>query len=288
MKYRFMYENRLEFRVKKMAATLRVSRSGYYAWIAHGCTSPTEASDSALLEKIKLAFIKTRETYGPRRLAKHLLAEGTTVGRVRVERIMRENNIIPKTVKKFKATTNSNHNYPVAENILNRNFKVAAPYIAWVTDITYVATEEGWLYLAAVMDLYSGKIVGWAMNGTMTADLVCDALKQAVSRTRAPRGIVCHSDRGVQYASKKYRSCLKKYGFIQSMSRKGNCWDNACMESFFGTLKTELIYHEKYKTRNQAKAAIFDYVECFYNRTRLQERLGYLSPENYEILSLSA
>lgn len=288
MKYRFMYENRFEFRVKKMAATLEVSRSGYYSWVALGCTSPTEANDEALLEIIKQEFIKTRETYGPRRLAKHLRAAGINVGRVRVERIMRENNIIPKTVKKFKATTNSNHNYPVAENISNRNFNVAVPSTAWVADITYVATDEGWLYLAAVMDLYSAKIVGWAMNGTMPADLVCDALKQAVGRTKASRGIVCHSDRGVQYASKKYRSCLKKHGFIQSMSRKGHCWDNACMESFFGTLKTELIYHEKYKTRNQAKASIFDYVETFYNRTRLQERLGYLSPENYEMLSMSA
>ncbi len=175
-----------------MAATLSVSRSGYYAWIALGCTSFAEAKDAALLKQIKLAFMKSRETYGPRRLAMHLLAEETNVGHVRVGRIMRENNIIPKTVKKFKATTNSNHNYPVAENLLNRNFNVAAPCTAWHADITYVATEEGWLNLAAVMDLYSGKIVGWAMNGTMTANLVCDALKQAVGRTRAPRGIVCH------------------------------------------------------------------------------------------------
>lgn len=288
MKYRFMYEHRFEFRVKKMATVLKVSRSGYYAWVALGRTSHTEANDKVLLDLIKKEFIKTRETYGPRRLAKHLKVEGTQVGRVRVERIMREHNIVPKTVRKFKATTNSNHHYPVAPNILNRNFTVGEPCIAWVADITYVATGEGWLYLAAVMDLYSGKIVGWAMNSTMTANLVCDALRQAVGRTRAPRGIVCHSDRGVQYASSKYRACLKKYGFIQSMSRKGNCWDNACMESFFGTLKTELIYHEKYKTRAQAKASIFDYVETFYNQTRLQERLGYQSPENYEKMSMSA
>lgn len=170
---------------------------------------------------------------------------------------MRENNIIPKTVRKFKATTNSNHNYPVAKNILNRNFTVNSPGKAYVCDITYVATGEGWLYLAAVMDLYSGKIVGWAVDNTMTASLVCDALKQAIGRARPPRGVICHSDRGVQYASKKYRSLLKRYGFIQSMSRKGNCWDNAYMESF-------------------------------YNRIRLQERLGYNSPENYEKLRISA
>ena len=181
------------------------------------------------------------------------------IGRDRVERLMRENNIVPKTVRKFKATTNSNHNYPVAENILNRNFTVETPCKAWVCDITYVATGEGWLYLAAVMDLYSGKIVGWSMDSTMTSSLVCDALKQAIWRIRPKRGVICHSDRGVQYASKKYRSLLKKHGFIQSMSRKGNCWDNACMESFFGTLKTELVYHEKYKTRNQAKASISYY-----------------------------
>jgi len=288
MKYIFMYEHRFDFRVKKMAEILEVKRSGYYAWVKAGNKTKSDIQDEYFLEVIRIEFKVTRETYGPRWLSKHLKQKGVNIGRNRVARLMRENNILPKTVKKFKATTNSNHNYPVAENILNRNFTVSAPCKAWVCDVTYVATGEGWLYLAAVMDLYSGKIVGWAMDSTMTASLVCDALKQAIGRTRPPSGVICHSDRGVQYASKKFRSLLKKHGFIQSMSRKGNCWDNACMESFFGTLKTELVYHEKYRTRNQAKASIFDCVESFYNRVRLQERLGYNSPENYEKLKLSA
>ena len=151
-----------------------------------------------------------------------------------------------------------------------------------------MATHEGWLYLAAVMDLCTGKIVGWAMGERMTANLVCDALKQAVLRQRPQKGIICHSDRGVQYACKEYRRLLKNHGFVQSMSRKGNCWDNASMESFFGTLKTELMYHEDYMTRNQARASIFEYIEAFYNRVRIQEKLGYLSPELYEMMSFSA
>jgi transposase InsO family protein len=283
-----MYEHRFEFRVKKMADILETSRSGYYEWVRVGQKTKTNIEDEYFLEVIKAEFKSTRETFGPRRLSKWLNKKGVKVGRIKVERLMRENNIVPKTVRKFKATTYSNHDYPVSPNVLNRNFNVAAQNIAWVSDITYVATGEGWLYLAAVMDLYSGKIVGWAMDSLMTQQLVCDALKQAVGRARPPRGVICHSDRGVQYASKSYRAQLKKHGFIQSMSRKGNCWDNACMESFFGTLKTELIYHESYKTRAQARLSIFDYVESFYNRIRLQERLGYNSPEDYEKLRFSA
>ena len=201
---------------------------------------------------------------------------------------MAENNIVPKTVKKFKATTYSNHNYPVAPNLLNRNFQVKSANTAWVSDITYISTREGWLCLAAVMDLYSGKVVGWAMDKQMTQNLVMDALKQAVGRARPPRGVILHSDRGVQYACKSYRNLLSRLGFVQSMSRKGNCWDNAPMESFFDTLKTELVYHEDYKTRAEARLSIFDYIETFYNNIRLQERLGYLSPNDFERLRKTA
>ena len=201
---------------------------------------------------------------------------------------MAENNIVPKTVKKFKATTYSNHNYPVAPNLLNRNFQVKSANMAWVSDITYISTREGWLHLAAVMDLYSGKVVGWAMDKHMTQNLVMDALKQAAGRARPPRGVILHSDRGVQYACKSYRNLLSRLGFVQSMSRKGNCWDNAPMESFFGTLKTELVYHEDYKTRAEARLSIFDYIETFYNNIRLRERLGYLSPNDFEILRKTA
>lgn len=288
MKYRFMYEHRRQYRISKMAEVMEASRGGYYAWVKQGCISQSRRRDEEDLEIIRKAFEETRETYGPRRLSKYLRQQGYPIGRVRVERIMREHNIVPKTVKKFKATTNSNHDYPVAPNLLNRNFAVSKPNTVWVSDITYVATGEGWLYLAAVMDLCTGKIVGWAMGDRMMANLVCDALKQAVLRQKPPRGVICHSDRGVQYACKDYRRLLKKLRFVQSMSRKGNCWDNAPMESFFGTLKTELIYHEDYHTRSQARASIFEYVEAFYNRCRIQEKLGFLSPDSFEKLSFSA
>lgn len=287
MIYIFMYEFRSTFRVKKMAVVLKVSRSSYYEWVKTRKTK-REIEDEKFLLQIKETFEKTRKTYGPRRMTKALNNEGIKIGRKRVERIMKENNIVPITVKKFKATTNSNHDYPISPNLLNRQFNVDAPFKAWVTDITYVSTDEGWLYLAAVMDLYSGKIVGWAMDSTMTQQLVINALKQAIGRAKPPRGVLCHSDRGVQYASKKYRRILAFYGFKQSMSRKGNCWDNACMESFFGTLKTELVYHERYKTRTQARLSIFDYIETFYNRIRLHSKLGYQSPENYEKERISA
>ena len=228
-------------------------------------------------------------TYGPRRLSKVIKQTyKLNIGRTRVHNIMAKNNSIPKTVKKSKATTYSNHNYPVAPNLLNRNFQVKAANMAWVSDITYISTREGWLYLAAVMDLYSGKVVGWAMDKQMTQNLVMDALKQAAGRARPPRGVILHSDRGVQYACKSYRNLLSRLGFVQSMSRKGNCWDNAPMESFFDTLKTELVYHEDYKTRAEARLSIFDYIETFYNNIRLQERLGYLSPNDFESLRKTA
>ncbi len=287
MIYVFMHEFRSTFRVKKMAEVLKVSRSGYYEWVKNKKTN-REIEDESFLKQIQEKFVETRKTYGPRRITKALKDGGLKIGRKRVERIMRENNIVPITVKKFKATTNSKHDYPVSPNLLNREFNVDTPCKAWVTDITYVHTDEGWLYLAAVMDLYSDKIVGWAMESTMTQQLVINALKQAIGRTNPPRGILCHSDRGVQYASKKYRRLLAFYGFKQSMSRKGNCWDNACMESFFGTLKTELVYHEHYKTRAEARMSIFDYVETFYNKVRLHSKLGYKSPENYEKERISA
>lgn len=283
-----MYEHRNQYRISKMAQALEVSRSGYYNWVKHGCISRRRQRDEQDIIVLCWAFEETRQTYGPRRLSKHLSQQENSIGRIRAERLMRENNIVPKTVKKWRATTNSNHDYPVAPNRLNRNFTVAKPNTVWVSDITYIATDEGWLYVAAVMDLCTGKIVGWGMGERMTASLVCDALKQAVLRQNPQREVICHSDRGVQYACKDYRQLLKRFGFLQSMSRKGNRWDNAPMESFFGTLKTELVYHERYRTRSQARAFIFDYVESFYNRTRLQEKLGFRSPESFEKLSFSA
>ena len=289
MKYNFMYDFRLTFMVKRMAKALKTSTSGYYEWLKNGRKTKRDIEDKKYLSFIRIEFNKSRQTYGPRRLSKVLKQTyELNIGRTRVHEIMAENNIVPKTVKKFKATTYSNHNYPVAPNLLNRNFQVKAANMAWVSDITYISTREGWLYLAAVMDLHSGKVVGWAMDKQMTQNLVMDALKQAVGRARPPRGVILHSDRGVQYACKSYRNLLSRLGFVQSMSRKGDCWDNAPMESFFGTLKTELVYHEDYKTRAEARLSIFDYIETFYNNIRLQERLGYLSPNDFERLRKTA
>ena len=289
MKYIFMYDFRSTFRVKRMAKALKTSTSGYYEWLKNGRKTKRDIEDEKYLSYIRIEFNKSRQTYGPRRLSQAIKQTyKLNIGRTRVRNIMDENNIIPKTIKKFKATTYSDHNYPVAPNLLNRNFQVKAANMAWVSDITYIRTREGWLYLAAVMDLYSGKVVGWAMDKQMTQSLVIDALKQAFGRAKPPRGVVLHSDRGVQYACKNYRNLLKRLGVVQSMSRKGNCWDNAPMESFFGTLKTELVYHEDYKTRAEARLSIFDYIETFYNSIRLQQRLGYLSPNDFENLRNTA
>jgi transposase InsO family protein len=191
---------------------------------------------------------------------------------------MRANGIRSKVVKKYKATTNSNHNLPVADNILNRNFTANRANQKWVSDITYIPTKEGWLYLAGVMDLYGRKIVGWSMGSRMTTDLISDALKQAVGRTSAKQGLLVHSDRGVQYASKEYQQLLKKYGFICSMSRKGNCYDNAPMESFWGKLKMEWLNDYTFNTRDEAKRVVFEYIELFYNRHRTHSTNGYIPP----------
>lgn len=195
---------------------------------------------------------------------------------------MKENGIEAKHKKKFKTTTDSNHNLPVAKNHLKRNFKVNKPNQTWVSDISYVHTDEGWLYLAVFIDLYSRKVVGWSMSERIKADLVVDAFRMALFRQKQKAPKVVHSDRGSQYASEIFRKELKAHRCKQSMSRKGDCWDNAVAESFFGTLKTELIYHEKFKTREQARLSIFDYIEVFYNRQRLHSYLNYLSPEKFE------
>lgn len=264
-----------------MCQVLEVSRSGYYAWLKRPKSNRKQLNEE-LVERIKKVFNQSRQTYGSPRITYALKNQGIACSKNRVARLMKENNIKPKTKRKFKATTNSKHNYPVADNILNRNFNPTAPNQAWVADITYIPTDEGWLYLAAVVDLFNRKVVGWAMDSTMTKELVISALKQAIGRYNPPAGIIHHSDRGTQYASYEYQELLKKHGFISSMSRKGNCYDNACMESFFGTLKTELIYLTRFKTRAEARLAVFDYIEVFYNRTRLHSKLGYKSPVDFE------
>ncbi len=270
-----------------MCQILDVSRSGYYAWTTRP-KSHRKQLNCELLERIKEIHKVSRETYGSPRVTKALNNGGIKCGKNRVAKLMRENNIAAKTKRKFKATTNSKHSYPVAPNILNQDFTATKPNQIWVADITYIPTDEGWLYLAAIVDLFQRKVVGWAMDSTMTKQLCIDALKQAIGRSKPARGLIHHSDRGVQYASNEYKNVLKNNGITQSMSRRGNCYDNACMESFFGTLKTELIYLTRFKTRAEAQLAIFEYIEAFYNRIRLHSKLGYRSPVDFEKLSKTA
>jgi transposase InsO family protein len=263
-----------------MCRVLRASRPGYYTWRKGGVTQ-RQVRQRELLKLIKEIHKESRGTYGSPRMLRELRKRGIVFNHKTVEELMKKNGIHAKTKKKFKATTNSKHNLPVAENLLDREFTVAEPSKAWVGDITYIATEEGWLYLSTWIDLCSRKIVGWSMSSRMTADIVVDAFRMGVFRQKGAPTLI-HSDRGSQYASQDFRDELTKYGCQQSMSRKGNCWDNAVAESFFGTLKNELVHHEKYKTREQARLSIFDYIETFYNKRRAHSHLNYVSPEEFE------
>ena len=238
--------------------------------------------DMTLEVEIKAAHKRTRRTCGPKRLQEDLAAHDVKVGICRIRRIRKKLGIRCKQVRKFKATTDSNHTLPVAENVLNRKFEVDAPNRAWVTDITYISTDEGWLYCAAHKDLFNGEIVGYALGSRITKDLVTRSLLKAVATKRPSAGLIHHSDRGSQYCARDYIKLLERFNIRVSMSRKGNCWDNAPMESFWGTLKNELVYHQRYATRDQAIREITEYIEVFYNRQRRQARLGYLSPAAYE------
>jgi len=269
-----------------MCKALNVSRSGYYAFLKRPESSRSR-ENKRLLETIRKIHRETHGIYGSPRITQSL-PEDEKASRGRVARIMRENGIRSKTGKKYKATTNSKHNLPVADNLLNREFTAQKPNEKWVTDITYIPTGEGWLYLAGVLDLHGRRLIGWAMDSRMKAELVAAALKQAIGRTGARGGVLVHSDRGVQYASESYQRLLKSHGFTCSMSRKGNCYDNAPMESFWGKLKTEWLYGRRFKTRAEAKKAVFDYIELFYNCKRIHSGNGYQSPLNYELLRDSA
>jgi putative transposase len=284
MKYWVICETAKEhknYSITKMCRILNVSHSGYYEWRGRD-ESCRKKKDIELKEKIRAIYEQNKKRYGSPRIHEALGVQGTKCSKKRVERLMREMAIQAKHKRQFKVTTKSDHNHPVADNLLNRNFKATYPNQKWVADITYIRTFEGWLYLAAVMDLYSRKIVGWAMAETMAATLATTALKMAIQRRRPLKGLLHHSDRGVQYASKTYQKILKKHGVVCSMSRKGNCWDNASMESFFSTLKTECIAGKIYLSRSLAKREIFEYIEIYYNRKRLHSAIGSMVPENYE------
>lgn len=287
MTYRFIQNYRSRFRVEKMCQVLEVSRSGFYAWLKREANQVRQ-EELKLFQLIRLIFNESRQTYGCRRLTKALKRQGVHVNRKKVARIMRENHIRPKTCRKFKATTNSKHGLPVAENLLNQNFKVNQPNQVWISDITYIRTGEGWLYLASVEDLCTREVVGWAMSETMSRHLVIRAIQQAIGRHNPSQGLIFHSDRGSQYASQEVQQLLARNHMVPSMSGKGNCYDNACAESFFATLKKELIYGSKFKTRQQACSAIFEYIEVFYNRQRLHSTIGYLTPSEFRQLKKSA
>jgi transposase InsO family protein len=276
-----MRQMRLHYPILLISRILKVSTSGFYAW--RGRPLSKWAQEEARLEvEIRAAHKRTRQTYGADRLQQDLAEHGIQVGICRIKRIRRKLGIRCKQKRNFKATTNSKHTLPVAENILGQQFKVAAPNEVWVSDITYVPTDEGWLYLAGHKDLFSGTIVGYAMGERLTRDLVSQSLFKAVAAKRPTQGLIHHSDRGSQYCSHEYRNLMDRFGLKMSMSGKGNCYDNAPMESFWGTLKQELVHHRRYRTRPEAIRDITEYIEIFYNRQRRQARLGFLSPVVYE------
>jgi len=260
---------------------LKVSRSGYYQWL-HRELSKRVQEEGRLEVEIKAAHQRTRETCGPERLQHELKEHGVKVGICRIRRIRKKLGIRCKQKRKFKATTDSQHALPVAENLLHQQFEATTPNAIWLSDITYIPTEEGWLYLAGHKDIFTGEIVGYAMSSRITKTLVSQSLFRAVAAKRPGSGLIHHSDRGRQYCAHEYRKLVDQFRMRVSMSRRGNCYDNAPMESFWGTLKNELIHHRRYKTREEAIREITEYIEVFYNRQRRQARLGYLSPAVYE------
>lgn len=266
-----------------MCRVFEVSRSQYYAQLKAGATQ-RQREDRALLDDIKAAFDASDQTYGAGRISQELREQGTRVGKNRIWRLMKQSGLRVKTTKRFKVTTNSDHKRPVAPNLVQRNFSAETPDRLWTGDITYIWTVEGWLYLAVILDVFSRRIVGWRMDKRMTDDLVITAFNNALVRRRPAPGLIFHSDRGSQYCSKRFQTVVKGVGGQQSMSGAGCCYDNAITESFFGTLKRELVHHCAFKTRAEAQGQIFRYIEGFYNRRRRHSALGYQSPETYERL----
>ena len=281
MRYQAVSENVPRYPVRMMCQALQVSAAGFYAWWGRP-ESVHDLRDRQLGHAIAVAHRESRGTYGAPRIQATLKACDVTVSRRRITRLMRIQSLKAKVRRRFKATTDSQHALPVADNLLDRQFAVAQPNVAWAGDITYIATGEGWLYLAVVIDLYSRLVVGWAMSARMTQDLVHTALLMAIRDRKPQPGTLYHSDRGSQYCAAASRQILAKHGLIASMSRKGNCWDNACSESFFGSLKQELIYHKRYATRAEARHDIFEYIAVFYNRQRRHSTIGYVSPADFE------
>jgi putative transposase len=288
MRFRFISDHREIFKVGRMCNALNVSRSGYYAWRRRP-ESLRNKENRKLVAQIKVIHNqKHKKVYGSPRIYRELIDKGIFCSRNRVARLMKQEGLSSIVPRKYKATTESKHNLPVASNLLKQDFDIKEPNKVWMADITYIATVEGWLYLASIMDLGSRRIKGWSMNNRLTKELALDALKMALCHHRQVKGIIHHSDRGSQYASHDYQKLLKDNDIIPSMSRKGNCWDNAPMESFFHTLKSEWVFRFKYKTRQEAKASLFDYIEMFYNRDRRHSALQYMNPCQYELYKMAA
>ncbi len=281
MRYEFIEGHRQQFPTRLMCRVLEVSTGGYYQWRRRPPSARQERGE-ALAAKIKVIHQEVKARYGSPRIHAELVARGEPCCVNTVARLMRRLGVAAKTRRKFRCTTDSNHDRPIAENIVDREFEPEAPNQVWTADITYIPTREGWLYLAAVEDLYSRQVVGWSMSERIDSRLVVDALEMAVSRRLPGEGLVAHSDRGSQYASEHYRRLLASHEITCSMSRRANCWDNAPMESFFASLKKELVHDEDYQTRAEARSSIFEYIEVFYNRVRRHSSLGYRSPVEYE------
>jgi putative transposase len=268
--------------VSVLCRVLEVSRSGFYAWRTRPQCERSERREELVTQMWAIHAEKYKDCYGSPRMHRELVSRGHAVSENTVARLMKESGLRATTARKFRHTTDSNHSHPVAANVLDRHFAATRPNEKWVADITYVWTDEGWLYLASVEDLYSRKVVGWSLGERLTSELVSDALRMAIARQCPSGDLLAHSDRGSQYASGCYQELLKLHGISCSMSRRGNCWDNAPMESFFATFKKELVHQKRYATRADARQSVFEYIEVFYNRVRRHSSLGYVSPQTFE------
>jgi putative transposase len=284
MKFAFIAQE-VAFSVKAMCRVLGVTRSGFYAWKKRPKPA-REKSDAQLAATVASVHERSRKAYGSPRVHAELKARGVCIGRKRIERLMRENGLQGRRRRRFKRTTDSKHSGPIARNLLARDFRVSEPNRAWVTDVTAIATGEGWLFLAAILDLYSRRVVGWATSSNNDTALALDALQAALTSRKPPPGLVHHSDRGSPYASDGYRAKLRAHRVRRSMSRKGDCWDNAVAESFFATLRSELVDHACYPTQHAARTSIGDYIDNFYNVERRHSYLDYLNPIEFELRSL--
>lgn len=281
MKYQFITDNQNSFPARSICRALKVSASGYYRWVTR-VPSQRETENRKLLERIQAIHQETDETYGSPRITDSLRDEGFKVSRPRIARMMRKHDISAKTHRKFKVTTDSDHDLPISPDLLNRDFSADQPLKIWTSDITYIATLEGWLYLTVIEDLFNREIAGWSMSDSLKAsETTIPALIQACCRLKPDPGLIFHSDRGIQYACNDFRELLKNHQIIQSMSGKGNCFDNAVTESFFATLKKDLIYRRRLMTHREARQVIFEYIEIFYNRKRKHSKLGNVSPSQF-------